>query len=97
MESKERLLTVKELAGYLGLSLPETFKSVQSNAITHYRVGAGRGAIRIRESDVESFLEKRKQGSGLIIPPRLTIATEVHQEKVADSEPHIEPERAVRA
>lgn len=69
MVSKERLLTVKELAGYLGLSLPETYKLLQSNAITHYRVGAGRGAIRIRESDVESFLEKRKQGRTVVIPP----------------------------
>ncbi len=69
MESKERLLTVKELASYLGLSLPETYKLLQSNAITHYRVGVGRGAIRIRESDVDLFLEKRKQGPAVLIPP----------------------------
>ncbi|MBX3420668.1 MAG: helix-turn-helix domain-containing protein [Pirellulaceae bacterium] len=69
METKERLLTAKDLASYLGLSLPETYKLLQSGAITHYRVGPGRGAIRIRESDIESFLEKRKKGPSDLIPP----------------------------
>ena len=58
----EHLMTVKELALYLRLSLPETYKLLKTNSLVHTRVGKGRGAIRIRQSDVMDFLATRQRG-----------------------------------
>ena len=63
---QNELLTVKELSQYLRLSLPETYKLLQTNAIVHFRVGKGRGAIRIRESDVTAFLAARQRGPTMV-------------------------------
>lgn len=62
MISERNLLTVKEVAGLLRLSVSETYKLVQSEAITHFRVGPGRGAIRIEPAAVDAFLERRRVG-----------------------------------
>ena len=64
MEQKRMLLTVKEVASILRLSLTETYKLVQSGAIVHYRVGPGKGAIRIEEDEVQVFLKNRQIGGG---------------------------------
>ena len=58
----EHLMTVKELSQYLRLSLPETYKLLKTNSLVHIRVGKGRGAIRIRQSDVLDFLAVRQRG-----------------------------------
>lgn len=58
----EHLMTVKELSLYLRLSLPETYKLLKTNSLVHIRVGKGRGAIRIRQSDVLDFLATRQRG-----------------------------------
>ena len=62
MENRNSLLTVKEVASRLRLSLTETYKLVQSLAIAHYRVGPGKGAIRIDDKEIEAFLENRRIG-----------------------------------
>lgn len=59
---EDRLLTVKEVAARLRLSLAETYKLVQSQAIVHFRVGPGKGAIRIAPDALDAFLEKRRVG-----------------------------------
>ncbi len=59
--SKE-LLTVKEVASWLRLSLAEVYRLIRSGAVSHYRVGPGKGAIRLREADVATFLEARREG-----------------------------------
>ncbi len=58
----EHLMTVKELSQYLRLSLPETYKLLKTNSLVHIRVGKGRGAIRIRQTDVLDFLAARQRG-----------------------------------
>jgi excisionase family DNA binding protein len=62
VENKDALLTVKEVASILRLSLTETYKLIQSRAISHFRVGPGRGAIRIDRGEIDLFLEKRRVG-----------------------------------
>ncbi len=59
-------MTVKEVANFLRLSLAETYRLVNTKSLTHFRVGPGRGAIRISEQDVMAFLENRRQGRDLI-------------------------------
>jgi len=62
MTTDQKLMTVKEVARFLRLSLAETYRLVNSKCLTHFRVGPGRGAIRIAEADVMAFLENRRQG-----------------------------------
>ena len=71
MSVEENLMTVKELSQFLRLSLPETYKLLKTNVLVHFRVGKGRGAIRIRKSDVLEFLSARQRGPALIRPPRI--------------------------
>ena len=70
MELDQQLMTVKELSDYLKLSLPETYKLLSSNAVAHFRVGNSRGAIRIKASDVATFLNSRRQGPTVVAPQR---------------------------
>ncbi len=72
MTTDQKLMTVKEVSHFLRLSLPETYRLVNSRAITHFRVGPGRGAIRIAEQDVMAFLENRRQGRDIIADEVLT-------------------------
>lgn len=60
--TENKLLTVKEVAARLRLSLAETYKLVQNQAIVHFRVGPGKGAIRIELEALDAFLEKRRVG-----------------------------------
>lgn len=73
MEKNETLLTVKEVASILRLSLTETYKLVQSRAISHFRVGPGRGAIRIDRIEIDNFLENRRVG----MPEKKAVVTPV--------------------
>lgn len=69
MEANQEFFTVKGLSSYLKLSLPETYKLISSNAIVYFRVGNSRGAIRIKTSDVEAFLNTRRYGPTVLPPP----------------------------
>lgn len=66
MTTDQKLMTVKEVSHFLRLSLPETYRLVNTKALTHFRVGPGRGAIRIAEQDVMAFLENRRQGRDML-------------------------------
>lgn len=66
MSTDQKLLTVKEVARFLRLSLAETYRLVNTKSLTHFRVGPGRGAIRISELDVTAFLENRRQGRDIL-------------------------------
>ena len=50
------LVTVSELANRLRVSLATAYELISSGKIVSFRVGPRRGAIRIREADVESYL-----------------------------------------
>ncbi|MCA9193307.1 MAG: helix-turn-helix domain-containing protein [Planctomycetales bacterium] len=60
-----QLLTVKELAVILRLSLQETYKLLQSLAMKHFRVGPGRGSIRIEPGAVDEFLKRKPVGASI--------------------------------
>lgn len=49
-------LTVKELANRLRVSLATAYVLVRQGSIASHRIGSCRGAIRIREADLEAYL-----------------------------------------
>ena len=51
------LLTVKEVAERLNVSPACVYQLVAEHKIAHVRIGCGRGAIRITESDLQAFLQ----------------------------------------
>ncbi|MCA9191078.1 MAG: helix-turn-helix domain-containing protein [Planctomycetales bacterium] len=63
MISNRNLLTVKEVAGLLRLSVSETYKLIKAGDISHFRVGPGRGSIRIDPQAVDDFLDTRSVGN----------------------------------
>ena len=57
----ETLLTVREVAERLRLSQASVYQMVKSGRLAVCRLGPRRGAIRIRESDLEACLESSEQ------------------------------------
>ena len=57
-----KLLTVRDTAGRLGVSLGCVYGLVAKGELPHLRVGTGRGTIRIDENDLGDFIEGRKVG-----------------------------------
>lgn len=60
MEASEgmSLLTVKEAAKNLGVSLGAVYALCQSGSLAHYRLGVGRGRILVALSDLMAFLQR---------------------------------------
>ena len=52
------MLTVRETACRLAISLSSTYGLIQGGKLPHYRIG---GAIRIAASDIETFLAGCRQ------------------------------------
>lgn len=50
------LLTVRELAAKLRISLATAYALLKKGRIASIRIGEQRGAIRIREADIEAYL-----------------------------------------
>lgn len=55
------LLTVREAADRLRLSVAAVYELVARGKVLSHRVGPSRGAIRIREEDLQQFLESCRQ------------------------------------
>ena len=53
------MLTLRDVAETLRVSQTTVRRLVRAGSLTAYRVGK-RGQLRIREEDLESFLEKRR-------------------------------------
>jgi excisionase family DNA binding protein len=51
-----KLLRVHETAERLEMSQSEIYRLCAERRLPHVRIGCGRGAIRIRESDLEEFI-----------------------------------------
>jgi excisionase family DNA binding protein len=49
-------LTVKQVAERLQVSAATVYQLCTERKLTHLRVGAGRGTIRVREEDLNAFL-----------------------------------------
>jgi len=56
---EEPLLTVKETATQLRVSGSTVFNLCSRKLLGHVRIGVGRGAIRIRQSDIDAYLTQR--------------------------------------
>ena len=51
------VLTVKEVAERLKVSQGCVYQLVAERRLQHLRIGCGRGAIRIREEDLQAFID----------------------------------------
>lgn len=59
------MLTVVEVAKRMGVSVALVYSLVESGALPHYRIGnpGKRGAVRISEEQLATFLLSRMKGS----------------------------------
>lgn len=66
------MLTVNEVAARLKVSKSTIYNAVESGSMPHYRIGVGRGAIRISEEQLEAFLlgSLVEEGSATKLRPR---------------------------
>ena len=67
------MLTVKQAAQRLGVSPTTVYGLCQRRLLPHIRIGLGRGAVRIREEDLEEYVRGatvRPQAPALPSPPR---------------------------
>ena len=63
------MLTVRETAHRLAISLSSTYGLIQGGKLPHYRIG---GAIRIAASDIEVFLAgcRQEKTAQVMRPPK---------------------------
>jgi excisionase family DNA binding protein len=54
---KRPLLTIRDVAQRLTIAPSTAYALIQSGKIVGHRIGVGRGAIRVDEEDLETFLE----------------------------------------
>jgi excisionase family DNA binding protein len=50
------LLTVRQVAAKLNVSLRCVYQLIEARAIPCHRIGIGRGTIRVQEGDVDAYL-----------------------------------------
>jgi excisionase family DNA binding protein len=64
----DELLTVRQTAQRLTISLASTYQLIRSGTLPHYRIG---GAIRVTDSDIERFLAgcRRGQPAQVLVVP----------------------------
>lgn len=69
--SSLRLLTVREAADQLSLSIASIYEMVRAGRLPAVRVGRRGGAIRIRPEDLEDFLQASSQQTQKQSAPRV--------------------------
>ena len=57
-DSNSGFLNVAENAGYLGIKTSTVYSLVEAKQIPHYRIGR---QIRFKKSDIDEWMEKRKE------------------------------------
>jgi len=55
------LLTIAEVAEWLRVSRTTVYQLVDSGVLVAHRIGAGRGALRVSEDDLEDYLARVRQ------------------------------------
>lgn len=50
------LLTVRDVAKYLNVSPSCVYQLIETGKLPHHRIGTGRGAIRVRQDDLDTYL-----------------------------------------
>lgn len=68
-EQPKRLLTVAHVADWLSVSVSLVYQIVESGKLPVYRIGNGRGAIRFRPEDVQTYLDSCRSEK---LPPTST-------------------------
>jgi len=66
---RKPLLTVADVAAWLSISASLVYQLVESGKLPVYRIGNGRGAIRFRPQDIESYLNTCRRENA---PPQTT-------------------------
>ncbi|WP_437193235.1 helix-turn-helix domain-containing protein [Planctomicrobium sp. SH527] len=61
MNPLDRMLNVATTAERLGVSTATIYALVNAGKLPCYRIGVGRGAIRISEREIEQYLESCRQ------------------------------------
>jgi excisionase family DNA binding protein len=64
--------TVKAVAERLSCSTATVYGLIAAGRLRHYRIGTGRGAIRITEEQLAEFLSDAEAGV-LVPPPKATL------------------------
>ena len=67
-----RLLTVREAAEQLSLSIASVYEMVRTCRLPAVRIGGRGGAIRIRPEDLEDFLQASSQQTRKPSAPRVS-------------------------
>ena len=68
-DQRKQLLTVADVATWLSVSSSLVYQLVESGKLPVYRIGNGRGAIRFRPGDIESYLDSCRTENA---PPQTT-------------------------
>ena len=70
---REPLYKVEEVARRLNVSAATVYRMVQAGRIEHHRIGCGRGAIRMSEAQVRSYLDGAERGLPATPAPRVKL------------------------
>ena len=63
-KTKDRILNVNQVGKFLNCSRRHVYNLINLGDLPGFKIG-GRGGVRVRESKLEEFLEKREQEEGL--------------------------------
>jgi excisionase family DNA binding protein len=56
----DKLLNVRQVAKRLAIDFPNVYRIIKAGLLPCVRIGLGRGVIRVKESDLEAYIEGRK-------------------------------------
>jgi len=71
-QEQPSFFTVREVASFLRVSQASVYALVQEGRLPCHRIGNGRGTVRIRETDFETFLDSCRVESPRRKEPRRT-------------------------
>ena len=62
MIDQTQLLSVSEAAQFLKISQSLVYSLIERGKLAHYRLGLGRGGIRISQADLFQYLDSKRVG-----------------------------------
>jgi excisionase family DNA binding protein len=57
---KDKLLNVRQVAKRLAIDYPNIYRMIKAGVLPCVRIGIGRGVIRVKESDLEAYIERKR-------------------------------------
>ena len=67
-------MTVAEAAAYLRVSIGTIYSLCQNSRLEHFRIGLGRGTIRIKKEALDALLREGRQKPAPATARRVTLA-----------------------